>query len=124
MTLFVETEHLLYDMHLSKSLCRLSKIVLLSPGCVDANGNVYLWGPHLRQPVTQAASEALEPKLVPGAYITFSLFIVPPSETPAYLFLPSPFSCRVQKNGLPACVQPGILSDIRERSLLAQGCAT
>ncbi len=82
MTLFVETEHLLYDMHLSKSLCRLSKIVLLSPGCVDANGNVYLWGPHLRQPVTQAASEALEPKLVPGAYITFSLFIVPPSETP------------------------------------------
>lgn len=39
---------------------------LMNSGCVDANGNVYVWGPHLREPLTQAASEALEPELMPG----------------------------------------------------------
>lgn len=39
---------------------------MICSGCVDTNGTAYLWGPHLQQRVTQTASEANEPEILPG----------------------------------------------------------
>ena len=65
----------MYDMHMKQCPPYNVKGCVLCTGCVDANGNVYIWGPLLRQPLTQAASEALEPKLMPGVVIASPHFM-------------------------------------------------